>query len=217
MNLLPVADATRRSLRTRGRLSNSPEDAQTVAGSSGGRPKSFLDASRFPVIAVTAVGHVGVGYIAAFNSDQESPTAAAIADGFRSPGLQARLADLESRKAELERQMETPPPAPVRLHPNLAELYRQRVAALHHALADPATRDEALGLVRGLIEAVALHPADDGFAIEIVGDIAGMVAVANPGSKKAASDCDAALVASSRKVVAGTRNHLNLLVTARCG
>ena len=46
-----------------------------------------------------------------------------------------------------------PAPAP-RLHPNLAELYRRKVADLQTALADPATRTEALEILRGLIERV---------------------------------------------------------------
>jgi hypothetical protein len=51
-----------------------------------------------------------------------------------------------------------PPPAP-RLHPNLAEVYRRKVADLQTALADPKTQTEALEILRGLIERVVLHPA----------------------------------------------------------
>jgi hypothetical protein len=39
----------------------------------------------------------------------------------------------------------TEAPAPL-IHPNLAEVYRQRVERLHDALRDPATRGEALEL-----------------------------------------------------------------------
>ena len=42
----------------------------------------------------------------------------------------------------------------MRLHPNLAELYREEVAALRESLADPAIHDEAIGILRGLIEQV---------------------------------------------------------------
>jgi site-specific DNA recombinase len=56
----------------------------------------------------------------------------------------------------------------VRLHPNLAQVYRSKVERLHEALADPALRDEALGILRGLIERVIVHPADDGLQVEIV-------------------------------------------------
>jgi hypothetical protein len=34
------------------------------------------------------------------------------------------------------------------LHPNLAEIYREKVAALHMALSDPRIKDEAFGIIR---------------------------------------------------------------------
>ena len=37
---------------------------------------------------------------------------------------------------------------------------------LHLVLADPALRDEALGILRGLIERVVVHPGEDGPQIE---------------------------------------------------
>jgi hypothetical protein len=43
------------------------------------------------------------------------------------------------------------------------------------ALAEPATQTEALEIVRGLIERVVLHPAEKGFEIELIGEIANMV------------------------------------------
>lgn len=86
----------------------------------------------------------------------------ALAEGYRAPGLQQRLDDLESRKASLEQELTADPPPPVRRHPNLAQVYRGKVERLHEALADPGLRDEALGILRGLIERVAVHPAEDG-------------------------------------------------------
>ncbi len=58
----------------------------------------------------------------------------ALAEGFRAPGLKARLDSLEAEKVQLGRRLAAPPPSPVRLHPNLAELYRRKVEALHEAL-----------------------------------------------------------------------------------
>jgi hypothetical protein len=49
-------------------------------------------------------------------------------------------------------------------------LPRQSRAAAE-ALAHPGLREEALGILRGLIERVAIHPAEDGLQIEIVGEI----------------------------------------------
>jgi site-specific DNA recombinase len=50
----------------------------------------------------------------------------AIADGFRAPGLQAQLDELEARKAALTAKLAAPAPTVPRLHPNLAEIYRTK-------------------------------------------------------------------------------------------
>ena len=130
----------------------------------------------------------------------------ALAEGYRVPGLQQRLDELEARRSALEQELAAPAPSPVRLHPNLAQVYRRKVERLHEALADPALRDEALGLLRGLIERVVLHPAGDGQEVEIVGEIVRMVELGRD-AKQAALDAEAAC---SVKVVAGARNHREL-------
>jgi hypothetical protein len=60
-----------------------------------------------------------------------------VADGLRTPGLLARIEALEEQKSVLEAMLEAPAPSPVRLHPNLAELYRKKATALCESLADP--------------------------------------------------------------------------------
>jgi hypothetical protein len=69
------------------------------------------------------------------------------------------------------------------------------------ALEDPAIRDEALHILRGLFERIVIMPAAEGpgETIELVGAIARMVEL---GNKKAALD---ARTACSVKVVAGAR------------
>ena len=128
----------------------------------------------------------------------------AIAEGFRADGLQRRLDQLEARKAELEGLLAAPPPAPTRLHPNLAEVYRRKVSALQAALDDPEIRDQALAILRPLIEKVIMSPCDRGFEIELRGEIVAMVALGQnagpPNAKQAALD-EAARC--SVKVVAG--------------
>jgi site-specific DNA recombinase len=99
----------------------------------------------------------------------------AIADGLRAPRLQRRLDDLETRKAALEASLAASSPPPVRRHPNLAELYREKVDELHLARADPAMRAEALELTRKLIGHVEVHPGDEGSRIDPVGEIANML------------------------------------------
>ena len=122
----------------------------------------------------------------------------AIADGLRTPGLKARLDEMERCKAVLEQSLSTAPPPAPRLHPNLAELYRRKVENLHEALADPATRVEANDILRGLVERVVMRPIDKGFEVELVGEIANMVKLpADAGS------FDHDPFRSSVKVVAG--------------
>lgn len=104
-----------------------------------------------------------------------------------------------------------PAPSPVRLHPNLADLYRAKVGALREALEREDTRDEAFGILRGLVEKVMLHPrpkGEPGFEIELVGDIAAMVEVAMGSSNGNALRGDRRALGEgdirSVKVVAGT-------------
>ncbi|WP_114965319.1 hypothetical protein [Alkalilacustris brevis] len=68
----------------------------------------------------------------------------AIAEGLRTPGLKDKLEELEARKAELDAKLTAPAPSPVRLQPNLAALYREKVAQLAATLADPEIRTPAL-------------------------------------------------------------------------
>ncbi len=130
----------------------------------------------------------------------------AIADGLRAPGLQARLDELGERKASLEQVIAAAPAPAPRLHPNLAELYRQKVANLRAALANPATRTEALESLRGLVEKVTVKAQGEGFTIELVGEIARMVAMAAEAKNTKAASKEAAVpdvFACSVKVVAG--------------
>jgi site-specific DNA recombinase len=124
----------------------------------------------------------------------------AIATGLRSPGLQAKLDDLERRKAMLAADDGFPAASSVRLHPNLSGLYRQKVAALQQSFEDPSTRDEAIGLLRGLIESVRLTPKGEGLEIELMGDIARMVELP---ANASCSNLERDLMRSSVKVVAG--------------
>jgi site-specific DNA recombinase len=132
----------------------------------------------------------------------------AIAEGLRGAGLQQRLDELEERRNEIEQELPSQQPTSIRLHPNLAQVYRRQVERLQQALNDPEIRDEAIQLLRGLIEGVSIRPVKGGLEIEIVGEIAKMVELGiGTHMKKAALDETAA---RSVKVVAGTCNHREL-------
>jgi len=129
----------------------------------------------------------------------------AIAGGLRGPTVQQRLDDLERRKAELQHEFDSASTPPPLLHPNLAEIYRDRVARLHEAFTDETTRTEATDLLRGLIDRVLLHPGEHGPEFELVGDIAAMVEITLPKDRTAAQSGAAVsdVFRRSVKVVAG--------------
>ena len=133
----------------------------------------------------------------------------AIADGLRSPGLQGKLDALEIERAALKAQLSAPPPSPVRLHPNLADAYRDKVAALRDALYQEDTRAEAFEILRGLIEKVVIHDRPGQTPeIELIGDIATMVEISMQGPETTkAAHVRAAFdekTVRSVKMVAGT-------------
>ena len=119
--------------------------------------------------------------------------------------MQGKLDDLERCKAELKRDVEAAGAPLPYLHPNLAEVYRNQALRLHEALADDRTRTEATELLRGLVERILLHPGEHGTQIELIGDVANMVAIALPEQQNAAPTGAAPeRFRSSVKVVAGT-------------
>ncbi len=129
----------------------------------------------------------------------------AVADGLRTPGLLAKIEALEIRQAELEARLEAPAPSPVRLHPNLAELYRKKAAALFESLAGLLIRDEAIDLLRGLIDQVQLSFGEEGWAAELQGEINSLVALGMQNEKAPRPGLRAEALCSA-KVVAGARN-----------
>jgi site-specific DNA recombinase len=133
----------------------------------------------------------------------------AIANGLKSPGLQQKLDDLEARKAHLQAQLERrPTSSTARLHPNLAAVYRERVAKLHEALRNGSEGPAILEQVRGLIDRVVLHQSADGngLEIELIGEISSMIdlALGRDGARERhVPSADRDLFSRSVKVVAG--------------
>ncbi len=85
---------------------------------------------------------------------------------------------LEARKADLsERLVATDEPPPL-LHPNMSEIYRQRITALHERLRDQSTRLEAMEVLRQLVDQVTLVPENGELAIVLKGDLAAMLSFA---------------------------------------
>ena len=107
--------------------------------------------------------------------EDEQVMADAIADGLRAPGLQGKLDELDARRVSLEAEIASGAhPELPRLHPNLSEVYRERLREAIAADRSP----EFVESVRALIERVEVHPGADGersARIELVGHLASML------------------------------------------
>ena len=111
----------------------------------------------------------------------------ALADGAPAPAIKARMQALEERRERLEQEMAAAvEPAP-RLHPNLAEVYRQRMSDLSELLRrdDHAEAREA---VRELVEEIRLVPEEGALGIELRGELAAMLRLAD--ASAAPNACD---------------------------
>ena len=83
----------------------------------------------------------------------------AIEQGIVTETTRTRLLELEGEKAALERQLSEPAAVPYpSIHPNLANLYRRKVAALEETLNDPGIRLEASEILRSLIDKIVVTP-----------------------------------------------------------
>ncbi len=121
----------------------------------------------------------------------------AIANGTAAAAISAKLNALEQRRLALEAEIATSTaPAPY-LHPNLADLYRQRVADLAVALQSDAAA-EARELIRGLIDTITLHPNGAGQRIEIRGELSAILGIVSNRPCGSAPD-----LAGQIKLVAG--------------
>ncbi|MDN7350151.1 recombinase family protein, partial [Acetobacter senegalensis] len=99
----------------------------------------------------------------------------AILDGFASSALKTRMEQLEARKAEIEARLAEAPCPPPLLHPNMAELYRQKIGVLHDSLQNEATGTQAKEAIRSLITRIKLIPENGELAIFLEGDLAAML------------------------------------------
>jgi hypothetical protein len=112
--------------------------------------------------------------------------------------LTANAARREDLKAKLA-AADAPPPL---LHPEMAELYRQKVTTLAQARQEPETRVEATEALRGLIDAIILTPSAGELRIDLKGNLAAMLSAAT-NAKRSPETGDLSLQV---EMVAGARN-----------
>jgi hypothetical protein len=113
----------------------------------------------------------------------------AIKDGVPALSLKDGLMALEERKATLEGAVSNAPTPVARLYPRLADVYRVKVDDLTAALNADDTRTEAAQAIRGLIDEIRLVPADGALSIELYGELASLLQLANKNPRRNATGC----------------------------
>jgi hypothetical protein len=127
-----------------------------------------------------------------------------ILEGGDAKAINVKLKELEAEKSRLTRELATSPNEEPLLHPNLAMIYRTRVDALEALFRDAEEGREAFEMLRGLIEEVRIIPEDGEYRLELKGELAGILALAQGAKNSERAPAQRAL---QIKVVAGARNH----------
>ena len=111
----------------------------------------------------------------------------AIADGADAIALNAKVKELEVRQSQLQNRLDhATDPEPL-IHPNLAEIYRAKVADLSPLLVDPQHKAEAFDIIRGLIDEVRLVRENGELRIDLRGELAGILSLCDSRKKPASS------------------------------
>ena len=107
----------------------------------------------------------------------------ALGEGFRSEAWKEELASLDSRKAALTVALAEPQlPA---MHPQMAEVFRQKATTLAAGLEHDEQRDAARQALRGFLEKIVIPPGDG--LLQVVGNVGAMLAAA-PGRNQVRSN-----------------------------
>lgn len=126
--------------------------------------------------------------------------------GVEAAYLVDEMTALEARKAELEALLAEEEELPPLIHPNMAKVYRSKIADLSAALNDSHGRQQAAEIIRSVVDRIVLTDVGEkALAIDIEGALAGILALAYGDEAKGLTG--EALIPASRKkqltVVAG--------------
>jgi len=102
----------------------------------------------------------------------------AILAGADAKPINAKLNELEAERARPRNALDAAPADKPLLHPNLAAIYRARIENLQAVLSDPEYGREAFDVIRSLVEEVRIIPTGDEVTIELRGELAGILALA---------------------------------------
>ena len=122
--------------------------------------------------------------------------------------IAAEMRRLEARQSELQTILENAKEPPPLLHPSMAEMYAGRIKSLYDTLHEDDAHDEAVSVIRDLIDSITLIVQDDRLIVELVGDLAGFLTFVSTNQKPATGGRGGSGIAGSQfPMVAGARNH----------
>ena len=107
--------------------------------------------------------------------------------------VRQKLSDLEHSKANILRLMEQVTPATkIEPHPNIGQLYQRRVEQLSHLLDDEGSQQEAVTIIRSLIDRIEITPGErrGDPQVQLVGGRAAILELAVSGQQKTAIQMD---------------------------
>jgi hypothetical protein len=109
----------------------------------------------------------------------------AIEQGTDTTQMRNRLMALEQQRLALQRMVDEKggDDPVIHIRPNLSELYRRKVAELRMALnGDAETRQQAIAILRSLIDKIVLHPGKrrGEITVELHGQLASITNLARP-------------------------------------
>ena len=99
----------------------------------------------------------------------------AILDGVSGARLKDKIGTLEARKVELTELLANAQEPPPLLHPNMAEVYHQKIAALYRDLQNEETKTQAAETFRSPVSRVDLVPEGGTLAMLLRGDLAAIL------------------------------------------
>ncbi len=131
----------------------------------------------------------------------------ALMDGAPASRVKDKLTDLENRKVEIEARMKDGAENLVLIRPNMANYYRDQIAALRKALADEHAHLQAADVIRKLVNKIVLIPVEEegrkSLSIDLHGHLAGILSPATTAKRPLN---ESGLEMGYMKLVAGERN-----------
>lgn len=145
----------------------------------------------------------------------------AIVAGIPAEQVKDRMLALDTRRIELEAELaREAAPSPIRIHPKMADSYREKITTLIAELQNPDGMLNAKEALRGLIDRIVLQPSPEGGKLDIhlEGALAALLLLSLGAKQQKGLDAktQASEDIEELVLVAGACNRRQLLPTIRC-